>query len=110
MTVSDEAKNWLVCNLKGEDFIGIKVKVNQKGCAGGEYEFSPVKNSDDVRDCDKSEHNDMVIFFPRMDLLKLIGAELVLTQDGFNTRLDFRNPNEDSRCGGGESVSFNVNR
>jgi Fe-S cluster assembly iron-binding protein IscA len=33
-----------------------------------------------------------------------------LTKDALNTRLDFKNPNEDSRCGCGESVSFQVER
>lgn len=110
LIVSDEAKNWLADKITGHDVIGVKVVVNQKGCAGGEYEFSAVKAEDDVSDCDKVTDNDVTIFFPRTDLFKLIGSELVLNKDQFNTRLDFRNPNEASRCGCGESVSFTVDR
>lgn len=110
LTVSDDAKIWLENALHGQNYIGIRVKVNQKGCAGGEYEFMPVKEGDDVSDCDKSTDNGLTIYFARTDLLKLIGSELVLSKDKFNTRLDFNNPNEASRCGCGESVSFSVPR
>lgn len=110
LTVSDEAKAWLEGQLQGQEYIGIKVLVNQKGCAGGEYAFSIVKNGDDMSACDKVDDNGLTIYFPRTDLFKLIGSELVLFKDQFNTRLDFKNPNEDSRCGCGESVSFKVER
>lgn len=110
LTVSNEAKSWLETSLQGQDYIGIMVCVNSKGCAGGEYEFTPVSSEDDVSHCDKTVDNDVTIFFPRTDLFKLIGSELVLNQDALNTRLDFKNPNEDSRCGCGESVSFKVER
>ena len=108
LTVSDEAKTWLENKISGGDVIGVKVIVNQKGCAGGEYAFTPVKTGDDISDCDKVTDNDVTIFFPRTDLMKLIGSELVLNKDEFNTRLDFNNPNESSRCGCGESVSFQL--
>ena len=110
LTVSDEAKNWLEAQLQGQGYIGIKVRVNTKGCAGGEYEFTPVTHDTDVSACDRVEDNGLAIYFPRTDLFKLIGSELVLFKDQFNTRLDFNNPNEDSRCGCGESVSFKVER
>ena len=107
LTISDDAKNWLEDNLQGQgDVIGIMVRVNSKGCAGGEYEFTPVTQDTDTSDCDKAEDNGITIYFPRIDLFKLIGSELVLFKDQFNTRLDFKNPNENSRCGCGESVSF----
>ena len=111
LTVSDEAKAWLSDKIASDgDVLGVKVIVNQKGCAGGEYAFTAVKTNDDVSDCDKVTDNDVTVYFPRVDLLKLIGSELVLFKDEFNTRLDFKNPNEDSRCGCGESVSFKVER
>ena len=109
ITISNEAKEWLEKQLQGQDYQGIFVRVNSKGCAGGEYEFKPVLPDTDVSNCDKVDDNGMTIYFPRTDLFKLIGSELIILQDKFNTRLDFKNPNEDSRCGCGESVSFKVN-
>jgi iron-sulfur cluster assembly protein len=110
LTVSIDAKNWLEEQLRGQDYLGIMVRVNTKGCAGGEYSFEPITNETDVSACDKAEDNGLTIYFPRTDLFKLIGSELVLFKDQFNTRLDFKNPNENSRCGCGESVSFKVER
>ena len=110
LTISNEAKNWLEDSLHGQDYIGIMVHVNTKGCAGGEYEFTIVSHESDVSMCDKVDDNGLTIYFPRTDLFKLIGSELVLFKDKFNTRLDFKNPNEDSRCGCGESISFKVER
>ena len=104
--VSDEAKIWLETQLAGQEYVGIKVVVNQKGCAGGEYEFTPVGVGTNVAECDMVVDNGLRIYFPRLDLFKIIGSTLVLQRDKFNTRLDFNNPNEDSRCGCGESVSF----
>ena len=110
LTVSDEAKQWLAQAMSTETrpVCGIKVTVNQKGCAGGEYEFVPVYENDVMAECDKVTDNGVTVYFPRVQLLKLIGAELILHRDKLNTRLDFRNPNESSRCGCGESVSFKV--
>lgn len=108
LTISNDAKQWLETQLKGQEYLGIMVRVNTKGCAGGEYEFKPVLADTDISACDKVEDNGITIYFPRTDLFKLIGSELILLEDKFNTRLDFKNPNEDSRCGCGESVSFKV--
>lgn len=104
LTVSDKARDWLL----EQNADTVMVRVNSKGCAGGEYEFTLVTKDMDMSDCDKVEDNQLKIYFPRTDLFKLIGSELVLFQDQFNTRLDFKNPNEDSRCGCGESVSFKL--
>jgi len=106
LTISNTARDWLL-DQKADT---VMVRVNTKGCAGGEYEFTPVTDDMDVSQCDKVTDNDITIYFPRTDLFKLIGSELVLFTDQFNTRLDFKNPNEDSRCGCGESVSFKVER
>jgi len=106
LTISNEARDWLL----EQQALTVMVRVNTKGCAGGEYEFTPVADDTKTDDCDKVTDNQITIYFPRTDLFKLIGSELVLFKDEFNTRLDFKNPNEDSRCGCGESVSFKVER
>lgn len=104
LTVTDEAAAFLAPKLQG--FAGVHVLVNKKGCAGGEYEFTPLKPEDVTRDMDATESNGIKIYFPKILLLSLIGSELTLVRDQFNTRLDFRNPNELSRCGCGESIAL----
>jgi len=106
LNISDEARDW----LSDQTATTVMVRVNTKGCAGGEYEFSIVDDSTDLSACDKVDDNKITLYFPRTDLFKLIGSTLVLFKDEFNTRLDFKNPNEESRCGCGESVSFKIER
>jgi len=104
ITLTDDAAEYLKPKLQG--YAGMSVAVNKKGCAGGEYEFTPVLADQITPDLDVSEDKGVKIYFPRTMLLKLIGSELVLTKDQFNTRLDFKNPNEISRCGCGESIQL----
>lgn len=104
LSVSEDAAAFLAPKLEG--FAGVRVSVNKKGCAGGEYEFKPVTSADVTPDLDVSESHGIKIYFPKTMLLSLIGSELVLHRDQFNTRLDFKNPNEVSRCGCGESVQL----
>lgn len=104
LTVSPDAAEFLLPRLA--DYAGMCVSVNKKGCAGGEYEFKPLKAADVTPDLDVSEDKGVKIYFPKVLLLSLIGSELVLTRDAFNTRLDFKNPNELSRCGCGESIQL----
>ena len=102
--ISPDAAAFLAPKLAG--FAGLHVSVNKKGCAGGEYEFSPLKPEDVSADMDCAEDNGIKVYFAKKYLMALMGAELVLLQDKFNTRLDFKNPNEVSRCGCGESVQL----
>lgn len=104
ITISPDAAAFLADKLDG--YAGMRVSVNKKGCAGGEYEFAPVTADQITPDLDVSTDNGVKIYFPKTMLLKLIGSELVLTRDQFNTRLDFKNPNEISRCGCGESIQL----
>jgi iron-sulfur cluster assembly protein len=104
LTISPEAAAFLAPKLAGFD--GVRVSVNKKGCAGGEYDFKPVKTADLTPDLDSAESNGIKVYFPKTMLLALIGSELILVKDQFNTRLDFKNPNELSRCGCGESVQL----
>lgn len=107
VTISAEAAAFLAPKLSG--FAGLRVGLNKKGCAGGEYEFAPVRAEDITPDLDRAEDNGVAVYFPKTMLMSIIGAELVLHQDKFNTRLDFKNPNEISRCGCGESIQLKPN-
>lgn len=106
MRISPEAAEWIGAKLT-PDHAGLLVTVNKKGCAGGEYEFKPLKADEVTPDYGWVEDQGMTLFYPRTLLLSLIGSELILYKDKFATRLDFNNPNEESRCGCGESIQLN---
>jgi iron-sulfur cluster assembly protein len=105
ITVSDEAAAWLSSKL-AEGYAGVRVSVNKKGCAGGEYEFQAIKDTEITPDLDRVSDKGVTIFFPKLLLFQIIGSELVLHIDKFNTKLDFKNPNELARCGCGESIQL----
>jgi iron-sulfur cluster assembly protein len=104
ITISPDAAAFLKPKLEGS--AGLLVRVNKKGCAGGEYEFKILKSEEITAEFDSVTDNGIIVFFPKMLLMSIIGSELVLLKDQFNTRLDFKNPNEVSRCGCGESVQL----
>lgn len=104
LTISADAAAFLAPKLQGA--AGLHVGINKKGCAGGEYEFAPLAADAVTPDLDCVEDSGIKIYFAKKNLMALMGAELVLVRDKFNTRLDFVNPNEASRCGCGESVQL----
>ena len=104
LTISPEAAAFLAPKLEGH--AGVRVSINKKGCAGAEDEFSLLKQDDITPDLDCVESAGIKIYFAKAYLLSLMGSELVLNRDGFSERLDFKNPNELSRCGCGESVQL----
>jgi iron-sulfur cluster assembly protein len=104
IAISEDARAFLAPKLEGFD--GLLVTANKKGCAGNEYEFKPIAKADVTRDMDVTTDQGISIYFPKTMLMALLGSELVLAKDAFNTRLDFKNPNELSRCGCGESIQL----
>lgn len=111
ITVSDAAASHLKEAFENADqqYVGLLATIlENKGCGEGEYKFEPITEQDIKDDYDRIEHNGITLFVPRTQILFIFGSELILQKDEFSTRLDFQNPNEDGRCGCGESVVFNI--
>lgn len=107
--ISDEAAEYLSKQFEAasEPYVGLLVNLAEnKGCAGGEYKFSPLVKDDVQDDYEVIEDQGITLYVPRAQILFIFGAELVLHKDKFNTRLDFNNPNETARCGCGESIDI----
>ena len=84
--------------------IGLRVGIKKGGCAGMEYAMDLVeeaKPGDDVID-DKG----VKIFVDPSAVLFLLGTEMDHETTKFRSGFVFRNPNEVSACGCGESVSL----
>jgi iron-sulfur cluster assembly protein len=109
--VSDDAATHLKSAFEVADkqYVGLLATIlENKGCGQGEYKFEPITEDEVKEDYDKIEDNGVTLFVPRTQILFIFGSELVLEKDQFSTRLDFKNPNEEGRCGCGESVVFNI--
>jgi iron-sulfur cluster assembly protein len=83
---------------------GIRVGVKKGGCAGMEYTLDLVdeaKPGDDVVDA-----GDARVFVDPAATLYLLGTEMDFEATKLRTGFVFRNPNQTSACGCGESVEL----
>ena len=81
--------------------LGLRVGVKTAGCSGMAYklEFADVVTADDQT----WESFGVKVIVDEMSLPYIDGTELDYTREGLQEGFRFKNPNEKSRCGCGES-------
>ncbi len=85
-----------------EGTLGVRLNVKATGCSGNSYKMEYA--SDKIELDDLIENNGARIFVPKIFSWMLINSTIdYITDDLGNSRFDFINPNEISRCGCGES-------
>jgi iron-sulfur cluster assembly protein len=83
---------------------GVRLGVKKGGCAGMTYTMDIAEDAnkgDEVVDA-----NGVRVLIDPAALLFLFGTEMDFTVDKLSARFVFRNPNETSACGCGESVTL----
>lgn len=106
MTLTDGAAERvrdLVANAD-QDALGLRVGIKKGGCAGMEYTMDLVDEArigDDV-----IEDKGAKLFIDPSAVLFLLGTEMDFEVTKFRSGFVFKNPNEVSACGCGESVSL----
>ena len=83
---------------------GVRLGVKKGGCAGMTYTMDVAKEvakGDEVVDA-----NGVRVLIDPAAILFLFGTEMDFTIDKLSARFVFRNPNETSSCGCGESVTL----
>lgn len=106
MTLSDAAAE-RVRNVIAESetpVMGIRVGVKNGGCAGMAYtmEYASEKAPHD----EVIEEKGVTILIDPKAVLFLLGTEMDVKTDKFASTFVFKNPNETSACGCGESVAI----
>ncbi len=106
MTLTDAAAERVKELVENSDknVIGLRVGIKKGGCAGMEYTMDMVeeaKPGDDVID-----DRGVKLFVDPSAVLFLLGTEMDFEVTKFRSGFVFRNPNEVSACGCGESVSL----
>jgi iron-sulfur cluster assembly protein len=89
----------------GKPVAGVRLGIKKGGCAGMTYTMDlaeGVNKGDDVVDLGDGVR---VLVDPAA-VLFLLGTEMDFTVDKLSARFVFRNPNETSACGCGESVTL----
>jgi iron-sulfur cluster assembly protein len=84
--------------------IGLRVGVKNGGCAGMSY---TVEYAESVQAFDEViEDKGVKVLVDPKAILFLLGSEMDVKTDKFASTFVFRNPNETSACGCGESVAI----
>lgn len=89
----------------GKPVAGVRLGIKKGGCAGMTYTMDiaeSVNKGDDIVELGEGAR---VLVDPAA-VLFLLGAEMDFTVDKLSARFVFRNPNETSACGCGESVTL----
>ena len=99
-SAATHVKSYLEKRGKG---VGVRLGVKTTGCSGMAYtiEFADqVDNEDQV-----FEDKGVKVIVDPKSMVYLSGTELDFTREGLNEGFKFTNPNENERCGCGESFS-----
>ena len=92
----------LIAN-SSEPVAGLRVGVSTKGCSGMSYVFEYAKEKKPLEE--EVTVKGVRVFIDPMATMYLIGAEMDYVEDKLRSGFIFKNPNEKSRCGCGESFS-----
>ncbi|MGR6430711.1 Fe-S cluster assembly scaffold SufA [Rhizobium sp. PAMB 3174] len=106
ITLTDAAAdrvNAIVGN-SGPDAMGIRVSIKKGGCAGMEYSVDLVRDPDPKDD--KVSRNGASVWIDPSAVLYLLGTEMDYEVTTLRSGFTFRNPNQTSACGCGESVEL----
>jgi iron-sulfur cluster assembly protein len=87
-----------------DDAQGIRLGIKKGGCAGMEYTVSLVTEPS-AKD-DHVERDGAHVYVAPEASLYLLGTEMDFEQTPIRTGFTFRNPNQSSACGCGESVEL----
>lgn len=106
LTITDAAAVRLkaVMAAKGSNVVGLRLGIKKGGCAGMEYTMDWADNigpADEVVEKDGAR----VIIDPKA-VLFLLGTEMHFEVDKLSAKFVFKNPNQQSACGCGESVNL----
>lgn len=109
LTLTDRAAQRVkeICTA-GEGALGVQLGVRKGGCAGLEYSMDLVTEAALAAKpkLDKVEQDGAVVYIDPQAMLFLLGTEMDFETAPLRTGFVFRNPNQTSACGCGESVEI----
>ena len=105
MTLTDEAANRVRDIVAARDnAAGIRIGIKKGGCAGMEYTVDLVSEPD-AKD-DHVERDGAHVYVAPEAALFLLGTEMGFETTTLRSGFTFKNPNQSSACGCGESIEL----
>lgn len=107
ITITDKALDRIKYLLegKGQEVIGIRIIIKQKGCFGLKYNIEYAYEARPFESIIEVVHNGnkiKVLIDPKA-IMFILGSKMDFVEDKFSSGFVFKNPNEKGRCGCGES-------
>ena len=106
MTMTDEAVLRVRDAMAREDALGVRIGIKKGGCAGMEYTVDKVTEATRQAGDDVVERDGARVFVAPDATLFLLGTELGYEETVLRSGFTFKNPNQASACGCGESVEL----
>ena len=106
MSMTDAAAERVkaITSSKGEGALGLRVGIKKGGCAGMEYTIDLATEANPNEDM--IEKDGATVLVAPEAVLFLLGTEMDYEETVLRSGFTFRNPNQTSACGCGESVEL----
>ena len=107
LKVTDQATIQLkkIIETAPSETIGFIVGIDKAGCSGYSYKLDFAKKNE-VENFEYIQQNNIKVFIDPKATMFLLGSEMDYSKDKLSSRFVFKNPNEKSTCGCGESFSI----
>ena len=107
--VTDEAITKILEKQRKEKFSGIRLGITGGGCAGFEYVFDRTNSAPSQEDVEL-DYGKFRILINKLSIPYLVGMTLDFQKEGLNELFKFINPKEQSSCGCGVSINFDLEK
>ena len=107
--ITDEGIQQLIKKQNAEGWSNIRLGITGGGCAGFEYIFDSC--NDDGDDSDVTlDYGKFKVLIDKISVPYIAGMTLHYTKEGLNEVFKFINPKEQSSCGCGVSINFDLDQ
>ena len=108
LEITDAAIQKILQKQKEERFDYIRLGITGGGCAGFSYVFTTtdVQDSDDIA----LDYGKFKVLVDKLSLPYIFGMTLDFVKEGLNEVFKFNNPKEESACGCGVSINFDLDK
>ena len=108
LEITDAAIQKILQKQKEERFDYIRLGITGGGCAGFEYVFTTtdVQDSNDI----VLDYGKFKVLVDKLSLPYILGMTLDFVKEGLNEIFKFNNPKEQSACGCGVSINFDLDK